>query len=257
MELPEHVDRRLREEFGSELKSPKDAEIHALYVTAEDPEHTSGYIGRANFRGNKIDVFYVTRFQKERWPDQHHDYPKITAEFLKAPKYSKTSVLHPLPRVDELDLALDSDARAIYFQQAAYGVPVRMALIASMLGLDVATPLARHPGGFQAPKYPIYDQPRDFGIECPNLNCIVRDDVEKPYTRNRFYVVANPDRTKVRLRCGYCETEVDDFVVADRFGNTFSRDSRTLLVDGAKLPDEIVIFPSDAAAVEGGYRASA
>ena len=45
-------------------------------------------------------------------------------------------MLHPLPRVGELDADIDSDRRAVYFEQAAYGVPVRMALIALLLGLN-------------------------------------------------------------------------------------------------------------------------
>ena len=43
-------------------------------------------------------------------------------------------VMHPLPRVDELHYDIDADPRAAYFRQAAYGVPVRMALVAAMLG---------------------------------------------------------------------------------------------------------------------------
>ena len=57
---------------------------------------------------SKVDVFYVTRFQKERWAEASEDYPRIDAKFLKASKYSETSVLHPLPRVGELDIALDT-----------------------------------------------------------------------------------------------------------------------------------------------------
>src|SRR5258708_25802334 len=77
---------------------------------------------------------YVTRFQKERWADKSLDYPTIDSRFLKDRKFSKTSLLHPLPRVGELDISLDSDPRAAYFRQAAYGVPIRMALISLILG---------------------------------------------------------------------------------------------------------------------------
>ncbi len=48
---------------------------------------------------------------------------------------SEASVMHPLPRVNELDASFDSDRRAVYFQQAAYGVPIRMALISLLLHL--------------------------------------------------------------------------------------------------------------------------
>ena len=70
--------------------------------------------------------------------------------------------MHPLPRVGELDAAFDTDRRAVYFQQAAYGVPVRMALIALLLGLKGKS-LHKFAGGFERPKYPLYDQPRRYG----------------------------------------------------------------------------------------------
>ena len=94
----------------------------------------------------KIDAVYVTRFQKERWAEKDRPYPKIDAKFLDEPKYSEASVMHPLPRVNELDASLDTDRRAIYFEQAAYGVPVRMALISLLLHLhkeQVAAPIRR------------------------------------------------------------------------------------------------------------------
>jgi len=57
----------------------------------------------------------VTRFQKERWTEKQQAYPRIDAKFLKDPKYSRASVLHPLPRVGELDASLDSDSRGHLF----------------------------------------------------------------------------------------------------------------------------------------------
>ena len=114
----------------------KNASIDALYVTPDKP-HQLSLIPNVEFDDTadvkirtKVDVFYVTRFQKERWAEASEDYPRIDAKFLKASKYAETSVLHPLPRVGELDIALDTDSRALYFRQAAYGVPIRMALIA-------------------------------------------------------------------------------------------------------------------------------
>ena len=46
-------------------------------------------------------------------------------------------VMHPLPRVDEIDMEVDSDPRAAYFKQVKYGMHVRMALIAKLLGKEV------------------------------------------------------------------------------------------------------------------------
>jgi hypothetical protein len=57
----------------------------------------------------KVDALYVTRFQKERWVEKDQAYPRIDRKFLNEPKYSDASVMHPLPRVGELDVAFDSD----------------------------------------------------------------------------------------------------------------------------------------------------
>ncbi|AGB05301.1 aspartate carbamoyltransferase [Aciduliprofundum sp. MAR08-339] len=87
----------------------------------------------------EIDVFYVTRIQKERFPDPT-EYKRvagsysITAELLKRAK-KESIVMHPLPRVNEIAPDVDSTPHARYFQQAFNGVPVRMALLALVLGV--------------------------------------------------------------------------------------------------------------------------
>jgi aspartate carbamoyltransferase catalytic subunit len=86
----------------------------------------------------KLDVLYVTRIQKERFPDAA-EYAKvkgsykIDAETLKKSKKDMI-VLHPLPRVDEISAEVDSTAHARYFQQVWNGVVMRMALLALILG---------------------------------------------------------------------------------------------------------------------------
>src|SRR5689334_11001947 len=175
MELPAHVDWRLRNEFKSysvpRARYEKDnSSVDALYMTADKP-HQLSLIADANLKVRKnIDAMYVTRFQKERWTDKAQDYPTVDQRFLRDKRYSKTSVLHPLPRVGELDIALDSDRRAAYFRQAAFGVPIRMALIASLLGFLEGAALQRYPGGFRPDDHPIYDQPNAVGIHCANKN---------------------------------------------------------------------------------------
>jgi len=84
-----------------------------------------------------IDVLYVTRIQKERFPDPA-EYQKVagsyrvTEELLKKAR-DNLIVMHPLPRIDEIDPAVDKTKYARYFQQSFYGVPVRMALLAMAL----------------------------------------------------------------------------------------------------------------------------
>ena len=82
----------------------------------------------------EMNVLYVTRIQKERFPDPA-EYQKmagsyrITEELLKKAS-DNLIIMHPLPRVDEIDPAVDRTRYARYFEQSFYGVPVRMALLA-------------------------------------------------------------------------------------------------------------------------------
>lgn len=81
----------------------------------------------------ELDVLYVTRLQRERFPDpaafaSFAATYRITPDLLQLAKPSMI-VLHPLPRVDEIDPAVDDLACAQYFQQAHYGVPIRMAML--------------------------------------------------------------------------------------------------------------------------------
>ena len=84
------------------------------------------------------DVIYVTRIQKERFPDPS-EYNKVAGmyrinnEMLREAK-KDLIVMHPLPRVDEIALEVDSTPHAKYFEQAFNGIPVRMALLYLILG---------------------------------------------------------------------------------------------------------------------------
>jgi aspartate carbamoyltransferase len=86
----------------------------------------------------ETDVLYVTRVQKERFEDLD-EYEKvrnefiITAETMKGAKENMI-VMHPLPRVGEIAMEVDDDPRAAYFRQMEYGLYVRMALLAIVLG---------------------------------------------------------------------------------------------------------------------------
>jgi len=84
------------------------------------------------------DVLYVTRIQKERFAnmDEYESVKNayiISPETLKAAK-QKMIVMHPLPRVGEITMEVDDDPRAAYFRQMEYGLYVRMALLAMVLG---------------------------------------------------------------------------------------------------------------------------
>jgi aspartate carbamoyltransferase len=86
----------------------------------------------------ETDVLYVTRVQKERFEDQAV-YESVKGAFVIDPEIMKAArqemiVMHPLPRVGEISVDFDDDPRAAYFRQMEYGLYVRMALLAMVLG---------------------------------------------------------------------------------------------------------------------------
>lgn len=89
----------------------------------------------------KLDILYMTRVQKERFFNEE-DYVRLKDSYIlngekMALAREDMIVMHPLPRVNEIAPEVDRDPRAMYFQQARYGMYVRMALIMKLLGIDV------------------------------------------------------------------------------------------------------------------------
>ena len=90
---------------------------------------------------SEADVIYMTRIQKERFPDED-EYAKVAGIYMldssdMAGAKDGMIVMHPLPRVSELHPSLDNTENARYFQQAFNGVPTRMALLCRCLGVKV------------------------------------------------------------------------------------------------------------------------
>lgn len=86
----------------------------------------------------ELDVLYVTRIQKERFPDED-EYEKIADSYRVTPESLEGArddlvLMHPLPRVDEIAGDIDNTSHAKYFEQAHNGVPVRMAVLDMVLG---------------------------------------------------------------------------------------------------------------------------
>lgn len=89
---------------------------------------------------DKLDILYMTRVQRERFFNEA-DYVRLKDSYiLDMPKLKHAkkdlSILHPLPRINEIAVEVDEDPRACYFKQALCGKYVRMALIIKMLGLE-------------------------------------------------------------------------------------------------------------------------
>ncbi len=88
----------------------------------------------------ELDILYMTRVQKERFFNEE-DYLRLKDIYILTPEKLKTAkadmaILHPLPRVNEISVAVDQDPRAKYFYQTRCGKQMRMALILYLLGLD-------------------------------------------------------------------------------------------------------------------------
>ncbi|MGZ4907778.1 MAG: aspartate carbamoyltransferase [Halobacteriota archaeon] len=86
---------------------------------------------------NEVDVLYVTRIQKERFPDPN-EYLRVAKSYrihrsMLQGAREDLIILHPLPRVDEIATDVDTTKHARYFQQAFYGIPVRMALLSIVM----------------------------------------------------------------------------------------------------------------------------
>ena len=89
----------------------------------------------------KLDILYMTRVQRERFFNEE-DYLRLKDSYILDIKKlqnakSDLCVMHPLPRVNEISVAVDDDPRACYFKQVLYGKYMRMALILKLLGIQV------------------------------------------------------------------------------------------------------------------------
>ncbi len=260
-ELPDHVGRRLQEEyhhhpypkeavFGSEEDLPP---IDVVYVAPGSELNLSaqgqaaaseeeGETDRRSKRALKFDVCYVTRLQGERLAPGHKlgaDYPVIDAKFLRGRRYRDTRVLHPLPRVNELGYDLDTDPRGVYFKQAAYGVPVRMALIAKVLGLS---PFAARE---TPPQRKIYGHAE--GMRCPNPRCITQHPSEKAHLAPKFWFIRS---TRALARCVYCETDTEIARYVDLATRAVSADFDRL---PELAPGDVLLFSTSEDARKAGY----
>lgn len=221
MELPQYVIEKLEREYHYSLAPMATDDLQsvvketdAIYLTPTQP-HQLALFTRVNAEiqdkltriasGIKVDAFYVTRKQKERMKEGgeggNGDYPRIGADFLKEKRFKDTVVMHPLPRVDELAQEVDKDRRGIYFKQAAYGVPVRMALLKFLFDS-----LGRTKSRAPQKKIALYESPEPSGPQCPNGNCVTRTELIS--TRPRFEILFTGPGGALILKCFYCDHQL-------------------------------------------------
>lgn len=117
----------------SSLKMPKEV-INECIELGVEPNQTSNLEKAVK----DADVLYATRIQKERFPDAE-EYNHVVGTYIINNDLLKNAkkdliIMHPLPRVTEIDPEVDSTTHALYFKQAFNGVPIRMALLSLVTG---------------------------------------------------------------------------------------------------------------------------
>lgn len=137
---------------------------------------------------DELDILYMTRIQRERFASEQSYYSQKNFILTKSKMENAKSdmiVMHPLPRVGEIAVAVDDDPRAVYFKQAEYGMYVRMALIMTIL--DNKAPIELIRGDVIK------------GRLCNNTRCI---------TNKELYLPKSFVNDSGRLVCEFCDTRL-------------------------------------------------
>jgi hypothetical protein len=269
--MPEYVLRRLTTEYKGTLKRHDELNnvsekrlfpVDAIYITPESP-HQLAMMPDLSIQielEKGVDALYVTRLQKERMTvdaeqqDPKNDYLAVDKKLLKEKEFKRTLVMHPLPRVDELAHELDTDPRSMYFRQAALGVPVRMALIALLLGVKR---FDLQPGDKSPAReiiYPVYK--REVGTKCHNPKCVTIH--EKYPIEPEFRIVSQQPLT---LRCVYCEQEkFPQYIASTDWHEGTLESKRYHHADSHWLKkiktENLLIFDSEEEALANGFKPS-
>ena len=142
----------------------------------------------------ELDILYMTRVQRERFSSED-EYQRLKDSYILTPDKLETaksdlSILHPLPRVNEISVAIDSDPRACYFKQVLNGKYMRMALILKLLSMKDCEDDASCEG----------ERVVDT-IRCQNPRCITSVEQELSH------VFKLTDKEQGVYRCIYCESK--------------------------------------------------
>ena len=219
-----------------------------MYLTPQKPHQLSLFTDTSEWRVEHVDAVYMTRPQTERYQvsetqkEAQRDYLRIEKGSMAADSLRDAVVMHPLPRRDEIAPDMDDDPRSIYFKQTARGVPIRMAILAWLLGRlpDAPPPEAR-------PE--VHHRLRSGPNPCPNPSCISR--TEPRHVPPTFTVMA---RVPLRARCGYCTRELPFRFV----GCASTRNYHLPEAHAVRqiLPANLVFFADRAQAEDSGFHAT-
>ncbi|MFC1946246.1 aspartate carbamoyltransferase catalytic subunit [Chloroflexota bacterium] len=272
LELPEYAVRKLTTEYKGEIKKYEalgqtvqggSLPIDAIYMTPTSP-HQLAMMPDVHLQlelEEGVDALYVTRFQKERLAkgadgEEAGPYPVVDLKLLQEKGFREALVMHPLPRVDELAQELDADERSMYFKQAARGVPVRMALLAYLLGvreLPNAGAVEEMPAGKGYHGYR-----RDSGLKCPNMRCVTVQDTETKYIKPEFFITS---LKPLILNCAYCDHELHPHFIATTEGHERRQETKKYHSADSHWvteirPENLIIFSSARDAEERGFMPS-
>lgn len=171
------------------LISPRDLSL-PMYMKTFLRANNQWLIEATNLESTipQLDVLYMTRIQRERFTDPL-EYDRLKGVYIlthsKLYRAKKDLlVMHPLPRVDEISLDVDDDPRAVYFEQARYGMYVRMALLLKLTNLGNQKPNPVPIGKMQV---------------CRNPNCVTGSE---PYLPPTTHTIGKFDY------CDYCDHEI-------------------------------------------------
>ena len=251
-ELPDYVLRRLRRDFGVKTGAASVADLPGLagssnaaaYLTASEPHQLALFTQLGPVEVNRIDAIYMTRAQRERHSgEETKNYPRLSSQTLRAAAAKDARVMHPLPRVDEIDYDVDADPRSVYFRQAELGVPMRMALMAYLLGR------------IQLRSRPRADHATNPGVDsrssmrCRNERCITNGEGVR-YLERDFRIRQGVGEAP-SLECAYCERELEVRCVGHLTRRWFDGCSEQLVAAGP--PSERVWFESEEQARAAGF----
>jgi aspartate carbamoyltransferase catalytic subunit len=233
-DIPDYVLRRLERDYKAHIqkeglgilkvlfnnkgKSDNLDSINAIYVTPKEPHQLS----MSCIKGNAVEFriaqgeslsLYLTRRQTERGsiPTEEGNYPFLNEKSLSSSNFKDISILHPLPRLDEVSPEIDQDPRSLYFRQAAVGIPIRMSLILHALELkNIENKKLKASDTSHIPnvKYTRSD------FICSNETCI--SNKESKFSKPTYEIVKDE---QYKLRCLYCDLET----ICDIVGNIDSK----------------------------------
>ncbi len=251
LEIPRSVLERMQRDWGAEVSRAEvgdlpgiSAEKDAVYVTPHKPHQQSLFTSITPQHVDSIDAIYMTRLQRERHESdagtESQRYPSLAPSQFTQPRFRETRVMHPLPRVDEISYEFDGDPRAVYFRQAALGVPIRMALLAFLLGrVDL--------GPVHAERSSSLRYCSSVGLRCANRRCVTNSDAVR-YVPPEFAILRE---IPPLLRCVFCGWEVEPRLVGHQSSKRLHRGNAA---DAARIrPDRRVYFADEAQAEAAGF----